>query len=263
MSSLDLSKKVGPLPLGVWIAVIGGGLTIGYIVSNRKDKSVEPAPQILAETNTGTGGAQLIYDPPQIQPETPIEETNFSWGRKAATWLIAQGYDPGISENTIRKALNSLDLTIQEQALWNLVLTKFGVPPEPLAPVNIPVTPPPITTPPVTPPTSPPVIKFPPIVIKLPTSSKSRTNVFKKTSSPVATVPSKPTITTHTVAPGDTLSGISSRLLGSAGRWTQLYDRNTAVIENAAKAHGRGSSRGGPRNEVGWYIYPGTVLTLP
>lgn len=60
----------------------------------------------------------------------------------------------------------------------------------------------------------------------------------------------------YTVVSGDTLSLIAARKCGGVGRWTELYDTNAATIEAAAKAHGKSSS------DRGYWLYPGTVLTL-
>lgn len=62
---------------------------------------------------------------------------------------------------------------------------------------------------------------------------------------------------------GDMLTSIAQRTLGNANRWRDIYNRNSGVIENMARAHGKKTSSGGPRNEVGWWIYPGTVLEIP
>jgi nucleoid-associated protein YgaU len=61
---------------------------------------------------------------------------------------------------------------------------------------------------------------------------------------PVAPPPPKPI--TYTVAPGDSLSLIAKKFLGKAGRWTEIYQANKAVI-------------GGNPD----LIKPGQVLTLP
>ncbi|MEV5468936.1 hypothetical protein AB0N37_25460 [Streptomyces griseoincarnatus] len=55
----------------------------------------------------------------------------------------------------------------------------------------------------------------------------------------------------------DWLSKLALRYLGDANRWPEIYDANQAVIEAAARAHGRTSS------DHGHWIYPGTILTVP
>ncbi len=61
----------------------------------------------------------------------------------------------------------------------------------------------------------------------------------------------------YEVKSGDTLWMIAQEKLKNAQRYTEIYSLNSAVIEEAAKAHGKSSS------ENGWWIYPGTQLVLP
>ena len=61
----------------------------------------------------------------------------------------------------------------------------------------------------------------------------------------------------YTIVSGDTLWNIAKKKLGSAAKWTLIYEANKAVIEAAAKARGRASSSNGH------WIFPGTVITIP
>ncbi len=61
----------------------------------------------------------------------------------------------------------------------------------------------------------------------------------------------------HTVVSGDTLWAIAKKHYGSGAQYTKIYNANSAVIEAAAKSHGKSSS------DSGHWIYPGTVLTIP
>lgn len=60
-------------------------------------------------------------------------------------------------------------------------------------------------------------------------------------------------MTTVTVKPGDTLSGIAERELGDASKWPMLYNLNEEAIRREQT-----KGRTGPD-----WIYPGTVLKLP
>lgn len=146
-NGLDLGKPVGPLPLGGWIAVIGGGLAIAYFVNRgqaRQDAQIEP----LVETGVGTGlvPAGAIVQP--YQPSEDVEpEDNPAWGRKVLNWLIGMNADPATADNAIRKYLSGENLSIQENALINMALVKFGAPQETLPPIKVPTIPPPPTTP--------------------------------------------------------------------------------------------------------------------
>lgn len=151
---LNLGKQIGPLPAGAWLGVVGGGLAIAYFINkNQAAKDATPAESQLGESGVGTGGSQLIYDPPtNVTPESPVEDaTNQGWGVKALNYLISLNVDPSTADNAVRKYLSSMVLTPQEAALMNLVRLRFGAPPEPLAPVD--------DQPPILPPPSSPLGK--------------------------------------------------------------------------------------------------------
>jgi nucleoid-associated protein YgaU len=67
--------------------------------------------------------------------------------------------------------------------------------------------------------------------------------------------PTAPKLQTYTVQPGDTLSGIASKLK-IAGGWQTLYNANKAVVDRTAQAHGF------YQNDQNW-IFPGEKLTIP
>lgn len=62
---------------------------------------------------------------------------------------------------------------------------------------------------------------------------------------------------TYKVKRGDTLWGISRRFLKSGKKWKTIYKANKKIIEKTAKKHGFRSSNNG------WWIFPGTKLTIP
>lgn len=131
----QLSKKVGPLPVGVWVAVVVAGLGIGYFINRNQSTSDAPPPEQDPGVGTGGSGWSVVPPPP---PETPVQQTNMMWAFKATNWLIAQGHPPTTAANAINKYVYSTPLTVEENALVNLVLKQFGAPPEPLPPVEQP-----------------------------------------------------------------------------------------------------------------------------
>jgi hypothetical protein len=183
--ALDLGKQVGPLPLGAWIAVVGTG--VGFaLFAQRGPSSSEPeiVEDVGGVPGVGTGPGWVAVPPPSFAPTAPAIETNDDWARQATNWLIAQGYDAGVSDLAVRKYVNGDDLSIQEYALIRIALTKFGALPYgipvALKPPEIePVTPAtPVAQAPLPTPTAPP-----PVVIPAP---------FKPPAYRVPKIPSRP-----------------------------------------------------------------------
>lgn len=86
------------------------------------------------------------------------------------------------------------------------------------------------------------------------------TNELKIQSFVKKTVPrndSTPSGSSYTIVSGDTLWGIAAKKLGSGTKWTQIYDANASIIEEAAKKHRKSGS------DHGHWIYPGTTITIP
>lgn len=138
---MDLGKKVGPLPLGVWIAVVGGGLALAFFV-NRRTANTLP---LLPDSDVGTGGSAsqggFTYDPPSsgggggsAAPST--YDTNDAWGRAAILYLLSEGKDPGKVTLAVSRYLGEQPLTAEYQAMVSLAIAKLGPPPQ--LPVNAP-----------------------------------------------------------------------------------------------------------------------------
>lgn len=148
---MDLGKQVGPLPVGAWVGVVGGGLLIGWYFSKGSAKNVAATPAVpLTDPGVGTGGGQFVYDPPTAvtNPNTDKITDNATWSRQAINWLIAQGYDPGMAQTAVSKFINGTNRTLQEQTLINLALIHFGSPPESVPIPEVPQTPPVVSVPP-------------------------------------------------------------------------------------------------------------------
>jgi hypothetical protein len=139
MAGLDLSKQIGPLPLGMWLLVGTGGLGLAYVINTRMAKSAkaasEPSTQQLTESGVGTGAGQLIYTPPSTVP-TENTATNDAWGRNVSNWLVSKGITATAADQAVRKYLAGNALTTAELAMLNLAIVQFGVPPQSLPPAE-------------------------------------------------------------------------------------------------------------------------------
>ena len=197
MALPDLGKQIGPLPLGAWVAVVGGGLGIAY-ASRRSDGNDEPIIVTDTSGNLGVGnGGFGAWTPTDGGSLTgPIANTeiisNQQWGNQAFTFLVSMGNDASVADKAIRDYLSGIALTLQSQAMISLALAKYGQPPEglPDAP-NVPTKPP---------------VKPPP---------KGR---------------KPPHVRTAIVRPGDTLRKIAFRAYGNPVRWREIWMANKEKI---------------------------------
>lgn len=127
-----LAKPVGPLPLGAWIAVVGGGMGIAWY-SNRNGGSGSTPPEddvLLAEPDVGEGAPDPIFVP--ARPVEPDEEyvTFDGWIAKAIRQAAALKASPLEIERALRKYGRGDRLTQKEAALVNRVIQLIGPAPE-------------------------------------------------------------------------------------------------------------------------------------
>lgn len=231
--AVDLGKQYGPLPLGAWIAVVGGGLGIAWYTrqSGSKGTTIVEDTSGIPGVGTGSGGMWMQTTPPATTEVADAKfTTNEEWARAVVNYLIAQGYDAALADTAVRKYLESTALSISENALIILGLAKYGAPPILLPqPPPLPVIPPPVVTPPVT--TTPPVVNTP-----TPTAPNTRW------------IWVTPWPTKHS-----TLWGISSTAYGSGSKWPTLYNANRVGVRRPD------GSMGMIKNPnliyVGWKIY--------
>lgn len=218
IAGIDMGKQIGPLPTGAWVAAVGAG--VGIMVWHKKNAAAnasataDPGIDTSGVPGVGTGAVGGYVDnstPTPTTPDTTAISDNNSWGKQATNYLIAQGYDPAVSDSAVRKYLASASLSVTEYALIKVALLKFGTPPEALAqlPPDAPVTPvagppPPVSVPgPVAPPPPPP-----------PVAAPAPQHVY------------------YTVRPGDSLSRIAARYPQSWITWQSIYNNNRNIISN-------------------------------
>lgn len=153
--ALDLGKMVGPLPLGAWVATVGGALAVGqYAKMKRKggddtvyDAGGIPFPTAAPLREPSFSGASVGLPSSAAPYSGPaIYSTNTEWARAAAQKLADQGTNAYLAQQTLAKYLQGLDpLTADEQGMVSTALRLTGYPPNP-----------PTVAPPAMPPSAPP-----------------------------------------------------------------------------------------------------------
>lgn len=138
-----LSKKVGPLPLGVWVIALGGTIVVVYAVNSKKGSSTG---NTLAVANDGTTGTQSkvgdgsvggwVSNPAATVSTKKTYATNEEWGRAAIQFLIGQGYDAALADIAIRRYLGGLDITVQQRPLITAAINGLGPTPQQMGPIS-------------------------------------------------------------------------------------------------------------------------------
>lgn len=166
MANLDLSKQVGPLPMGAWIVVVGAGLGIAYWSYRNNAGPATVVEDTSGEPGVGVGGTPAgwsdVGPPPTTRPPNPT--TNEEWGRLLINELVARGYPATNVDSAVRKYLASEKLSVSENAIIAVGLTLmvtlgYGPPPQTLPPGESP----PDGTPPPPPGGQPPATQPPPV----------------------------------------------------------------------------------------------------
>lgn len=148
---LDLTKKIGPLPLWAWAAAAVG---IWWYFQRQQSKSGSQAPNqqtdpagnigsidpatgyvygtpedtaALAANNAGTTGSGSSGTNATTGAQTYAD--NNSWGIAAVNYLVGRGIDATVANSAISAYLGSQPLTTSQQADVNLAIQVLGAPP--------------------------------------------------------------------------------------------------------------------------------------
>lgn len=205
-----MTKQVGPLPVGAWIAVVGTGLGIAYY--SKKDKTptgvvLEQYRDTSPQDGVGMGGSWLAVPPPTTAPAGVVIDTNEKWASECIRWLIAEGYNANVADAAMRKYIIAEKPSTQEYVLIGLALQHFGPPPFPIP--SVPDAPPmPDPNPPAPP---------PPVVVKPPPP-------------PAGPKPIRIVVVEPWRRNRSTLSGIAYEFYGNQDKWRMLWDVNRKGI---------------------------------
>ena len=156
-----LTKKLGPLPVGVWIAAAGGiwwylqkrqggGAITGGTDAAGNAGLINPStgfaygsPQDLAAIGAGGSGGTTSGSGGSTVGGTYPDNT--AWASAAINYLVGLGIDPTAANSAIEQFLSSQQLTTDQQADVNLAIQRLGAPPSPPQPGTAP---PPVVHPP-------------------------------------------------------------------------------------------------------------------
>lgn len=229
-----LGKKLGPLPVWAWAALIA--ILAWAVYLRTRSARVAPSAQYVTDVvpdSTGITGAgpapnTNTYDGVNLTSNgRPLVSDNGSWAAQVSNELIASGkWTATIVSNALDKYLSGKPVTEQEAALINIGIQKYGQPPSGVLPIN--------------------VQKDAPAPKAAPKAPAPAPKAAPKAPAPA---PRKPIGSWYTVKPGDSLSLIAQRFYGSASSWSRLWN------------HAPNKTRIGTGNPD--LIHPGVRLWIP
>lgn len=163
-----LKKKIGPLPVAVWIVAFAGlwwllqkrqasaaaatgtangsqtdpagnvgtiDPSTGYVQGSPEDQAAISSNNADTGTTSGSGSSTVAG----------TYNDNNAWASAAINYLVGIGIDPTSANSAIETFLGSQALTSQQQADVNSAIQRIGAPPTPPTPATAPT---PIVTPP-------------------------------------------------------------------------------------------------------------------
>lgn len=133
----DLTKKIGPLPVWAYGAILGVGL-IAYMWWSSNSAASSATTTATTETVpddvSGTGLSAASDDTSSDVGATGTTLlTNALWEAQALADLAGSGVSPLTAQVALENYLNGVALTSQQQSIVNTVLTAIGPPPEGVA----------------------------------------------------------------------------------------------------------------------------------
>ncbi len=225
--AINFGQQLGPLPLGGWLAAIGGGVAIAlYSRANSSDTvtvkhtAVTDDDGNLVLPDSGVGGSWTAINPPTTSAPVYRPETNEEWGRLAIDWCLSKGIPGTLATDAIGKYLDGQKLNAAEAATVRIALIALGSPPSP--------PPPPQESPTV----AGPVMPAPVTIVSAPT-----------TANPVG---GKWIVTGKWPNWDGSLWGIAGRLYGNSRRWVDIYNANRIGVKR-------------PDNTLGMIVNPAII----
>lgn len=226
-----LGKRVGPLPVGVWILAIGGGLAVAVFVRSRAagDEGAELEPGAGINTDTAPGAGNLAGVGDDDVPTTGRPTTNEEWFTQAVDAILGtrMGYNPSAVSAALTKYLDGQRLTVAENAIVSMAIRLIGPPPVP-------------------PPVPPPGDDDDP-----PNNPTPQTPVYPGPPGKKFTIPAR----WHTVKKGQSIADIARYYGMSTGR---LYEYNLDPKVRSAKVRAR-IRKAGPNGN----LPAGSMVKIP
>jgi hypothetical protein len=159
-----LGKKIGPLPLGVWLVIAAG--IFWFVMKSNKEGGGGPQTDGAGNVGTINPNTGYVYGSPEDKAALGSGSSslgtsgesgtggatvggqyvdNSAWAVAAINYLVSIGVDATSANAAITQFLGSQQLSSAQQGMVNLAIQRLGAPPTPPEPGG---SPPPVVTPP-------------------------------------------------------------------------------------------------------------------
>lgn len=127
-SKLDLTRKIGPLPLWAWLGI---GAAIGYYIYKRNQSAQATAAAVAGGGQQAAADTQSTLSPSGLTGSGPGVQyaSNADWATAASDAAINAGFNPSEVENAVSNYLDGSTQDSQGEAILNWILQNFGSPP--------------------------------------------------------------------------------------------------------------------------------------
>lgn len=132
----QLTKMVGPFPIGVWLLIVVGGLGVAYVLQRGTKSSGgdsadgEDAGPVTAGVPFLPYGATVLGID-NSRDEEQQADTNARWVDRMIVLLGAAGYDRLAVQSALLRYVQGAPLSAAECAIVQVALV-YGLPPEPV-----------------------------------------------------------------------------------------------------------------------------------
>ncbi len=161
----QLARKVGPLPLGAWLAIVAVGVAATIVIRRRLSPAPPAASTSTADTTateaptdkatggylpggfvigapgggavagtgqTGSTGSNVV----ELFPDTGAPKTNDDWQVAATRLLIADGFGGSAIADAMTRFFAGMAVTSQQRSMIDRAYSRIGPPPSPVPPVT-------------------------------------------------------------------------------------------------------------------------------
>lgn len=124
-SGSGLTRKVGPFPLWVWVAGVGG---VAFFMYRQRTSSASPSSLDGVTGTTTNPGTDTGLLPDVSGPTSPPDIDD--WAQRAFKALVQAGVNPGNASGSIYDYINGNQLSTTERNIIDRALRIIGMPPE-------------------------------------------------------------------------------------------------------------------------------------